>query len=527
MADVTWVAEVEGRAAESFEEIAAAADHAGDEVEVLDAKLKTIGQAKFDADIAGLQSKIEWVKAQLDDPELSGTKRIKFEADLALFETQLAELRRNGVDAGRDIDLAGRAAGAGWSLLGLAIAATAGAALAVGAAFGGALLVGVLALQGLTGGFGTLTSEAQAFRFELTTLQQTTLQDLAKAAQSGFLPGLTDGLKAITPALESLKGPIHDFGDVMGKGFDFALQVVAALAPAILAFGNQATQAFGQLGQPLAEFVHQFTAVLQQLDDTGTTQQAMSGLIAVIAGLLQLLPPLIDAAVHLSAALGPSLGGSVAVVVGVLKPLLELIAAYPQPIAAAVDAWVAYKVAMLAAAAAQKVFGESALVLDATPIGLIIGAIAALIFIIYELATHWDQVVHGVEEGASAIGNFIVGLGKGIIDFFQAIIDAVMAPFRAIGAAFSGIGSAIGSAVNVPQFAEGGIVTRPTIGLIGEAGPEAIVPLSKAGSVGTGAHGDTYVYNISGVIGPPQSVTAAIRGAQRTTQARGHGFGIQ
>jgi TP901 family phage tail tape measure protein len=37
----------------------------------------------------------------------------------------------------------------------------------------------------------------------------------------------------------------------------------------------------------------------------------------------------------------------------------------------------------------------------------------------------------------------------------------------------------------LPAFATGGIVTKPTVGLIGEAGPEAIIPLSKAGSVGT------------------------------------------
>ena len=30
-----------------------------------------------------------------------------------------------------------------------------------------------------------------------------------------------------------------------------------------------------------------------------------------------------------------------------------------------------------------------------------------------------------------------------------------------------------------PHFADGGIVTSPTFGLIGEAGPEAIVPLNK------------------------------------------------
>lgn len=35
-------------------------------------------------------------------------------------------------------------------------------------------------------------------------------------------------------------------------------------------------------------------------------------------------------------------------------------------------------------------------------------------------------------------------------------------------------------------FADGGIVTGPTLGLIGEAGPEAVIPLSRAGALGVG-----------------------------------------
>ena len=33
----------------------------------------------------------------------------------------------------------------------------------------------------------------------------------------------------------------------------------------------------------------------------------------------------------------------------------------------------------------------------------------------------------------------------------------------------------------VPHFASGGIVTGPTLALIGEAGPEAVVPLGQMG----------------------------------------------
>jgi hypothetical protein len=34
-------------------------------------------------------------------------------------------------------------------------------------------------------------------------------------------------------------------------------------------------------------------------------------------------------------------------------------------------------------------------------------------------------------------------------------------------------------------FADGGIITRPTVGMVGEAGPEAIIPLNKAGGFGS------------------------------------------
>ena len=37
----------------------------------------------------------------------------------------------------------------------------------------------------------------------------------------------------------------------------------------------------------------------------------------------------------------------------------------------------------------------------------------------------------------------------------------------------------------IPKLANGGIVTRPTLALIGEAGPEAVVPLGKGGGMGT------------------------------------------
>jgi hypothetical protein len=45
------------------------------------------------------------------------------------------------------------------------------------------------------------------------------------------------------------------------------------------------------------------------------------------------------------------------------------------------------------------------------------------------------------------------------------------------------IGGLIGK-IDIPGFANGGIVTGPTLAMVGEKGPEAIVPLNKAGGFG-------------------------------------------
>lgn len=49
----------------------------------------------------------------------------------------------------------------------------------------------------------------------------------------------------------------------------------------------------------------------------------------------------------------------------------------------------------------------------------------------------------------------------------------------------------------VPALAEGGIVNKPTLALIGEAGPEAVVPLSKM----NGSNGNTYNITVNAGIG--------------------------
>jgi hypothetical protein len=61
----------------------------------------------------------------------------------------------------------------------------------------------------------------------------------------------------------------------------------------------------------------------------------------------------------------------------------------------------------------------------------------------------------------------------------------------------------------IPELAEGGIVTGPTLAMIGEGnGPEAVIPLSKLGSMGFGG-GANITVNVNG--GDPNSIVRALQ----------------
>lgn len=52
-------------------------------------------------------------------------------------------------------------------------------------------------------------------------------------------------------------------------------------------------------------------------------------------------------------------------------------------------------------------------------------------------------------------------------------------PFAGIAAGIAAVASIISTIQSIPKFAEGGIVTSATLGVFGEAGPEAVMPLDK------------------------------------------------
>ena len=130
-----------------------------------------------------------------------------------------------------------------------------------------------------------------------------------------------------------------------------------------------------------------------------------------------------------------------------------------------------------------------------------------------------------VEKFAIAFATeFVPGMARALKGIYDALVDAVSGIFRSLGkqaakdlisgftsgdtgllgriagATPTGLVTDIFSGLTdrIFPFANGGIVTKPTLGLVGEAGHEAIIPLSKMGSMG----GTTVNVTINGAVDP-------------------------
>lgn len=106
------------------------------------------------------------------------------------------------------------------------------------------------------------------------------------------------------------------------------------------------------------------------------------------------------------------------------------------------------------------------------------------------LGSHWSDIWNGIKTVASDVWKFLDSTFfqpiLSILDTIKSAIDAVSNAFSKIGGIASSIGHGIGGAVSgiahVFRLATGGIVNQPTLAVVGEAGPEMVIPLSTLGN---------------------------------------------
>lgn len=120
----------------------------------------------------------------------------------------------------------------------------------------------------------------------------------------------------------------------------------------------------------------------------------------------------------------------------------------------------------------------------------------------------WDGMKAGFAGVVTAVSGYINGLVAIYKGLFNGIATVWNNTVGKLSFKIPGWVPVIGGkgfdVPNIPMLADGGIVSSPTLAMIGERGPEAVVPLNRAGALG-----NNITINVNG--GDPNAVVAALR----------------
>ena len=180
----------------------------------------------------------------------------------------------------------------------------------------------------------------------------------------------------------------------------------------------------------------------------------------------------------------------VAVIIG------GVIAALAAAVLVANAAMSVYQATLKAVTLAKKAFN---LVMAANPIMLVVLAVAALaaaLVVAYKKSETFRNAVDKMFGFVKMVVSESVELIKGylsfVLNFYKTIFNGIAKAWNntigrlefSVPSWVPGLGGKGFAVPNIPELAEGGIVTGPTVALIGEAGPEAVVPLSRMNQMG-------------------------------------------
>jgi hypothetical protein len=307
---------------------------------------------------------------------------------------------------------------------------------------------------------------------------------LAKAYQGNF-----KGLRALSPEMANLikeGADLNTVMDVLGGTFGGATATAAGTAEGQMKrFGIAIAEAKENIGAALIPVVEKALPLLTAM---GSWAQENTTTFLVIAGVI---------------------GG-----IGV-----AILAAN-----AAIRIWT---LGTQIATAAQFLWNAA---LTANPLGLIVVGIAAVIAILAILYTKFEGVRKVVDNVFGFIKDVVIGSIDVITTYVQTVLGVYKTIFNTIAKLWNntigklsfefpswvpGLGGKGFSVPNIPMLAEGGIVTSPTLAMIGEKGPEAVIPLGRAGGMG-----GNYTINVNGGLASSaeigQSVINAIRAFNRS-----------
>jgi hypothetical protein len=177
--------------------------------------------------------------------------------------------------------------------------------------------------------------------------------------------------------------------------------------------------------------------------------------------------------------------------------------------------------AAIGAVAAAIVVTNIAMALN--PFSLIAAGVALLVVALVAAYNKFEWF----RDGINAIVNTVIGFFAGMVNAAIGAVNAIISAYNSIPllpdipkaptVPVPQLGGQAASAVvakKIPRLAEGGIVSSPTLALIGEAGPEAVVPLDRMNTGGGVTINVTGGLATSAEIG--ESVVNALRAYSRS-----------
>jgi hypothetical protein len=369
------------------------------------------------------------------------------------------------------------------------------------------------------------TAVARAQEGNLRALKQLGIDLPIAGAGAAALAKAHDALSSATEKASNFLKAHSDATDASSKShaqYEKLLANVSAAQDAV----NQKSEAGSQImkgladaiGGQAAEQAKTFSGQMQALKATSEDVAKNIGmaLIPILEKLMETIKGVVDwFGKH------KAIAEAVAIVIGTV--LVAAIGAYLSKLAmAAVESAVNFA-KMIAGWVATAAAATEAGIATALATGGLTLAIGAVVAAVIYLATHWKESWQAIKDVSEIVWHFIENifsvLAKGFSLYVASIkaeinglISLVNIAIRAIDSIHVQLPSWLGGAsigFNIPQIpllAEGGIVNKPTLAMIGEAGPEAVIPLSRGGMGGINV-----VVNVQGSVVQEQDLAVSVR----------------
>ena len=391
-------------------------------------------------------------------------------------------------------------------------------------ALGKANKYAAVALAGLVAGLGDAVKGAmedeQAQMLLARQLQKTTGATEAQVksveayiTKQGKLKGVTDD--ELRPALAGLVRATKDIDEAQ-RAANLSMDIAAAKGISLETVTKTMEKAYGGNFTALAKLSPELK---QMIKDGASMEEVMAEMAKTFGGAAT---DSANTAAGSMKRLGVALGEAKEGVGAALLPILEK----ALPVLQKFATWAQENPTLITAvAAAFGVMAASIVLVNAAmalnPAVLITAGIVALgvaLVMAYKKFDTFRAVVNAVVNQVASNFEF---MANAFITMINVVIKGInlIKPGKDIGSLgqislgrLGGDGSAAGGAnpagLDYKAMATGGIVTSPTMALIGEAGPEAVIPLSKMGGMGGGI-----TVHVNG--GDPQAVVDALRRYQR------------